>query len=153
MIRFLIPLILLTIVVIMARRYVNNSTTAAQKKSRKITVALMAFALIMILLALFHRMHWVGAALAVIAPFARLLISSLVDRLQKGKISTTTNATPSNNELTEDEALQILGLQKPFTSDDVIEAHRKLMQKFHPDRGGNDYLASRINQAKELLLK
>lgn len=50
------------------------------------------------------------------------------------------------------EALQILGLDESATHDDIIAAHRRLMQKVHPDRGGSDYLASRINQAKDHLL-
>lgn len=50
------------------------------------------------------------------------------------------------------EALQILGLNGNPTRKEIISAHRKLIQKLHPDRGGNDYLASRINQAKDVLL-
>ncbi len=52
-----------------------------------------------------------------------------------------------------DEALQILGLNKNPSKQEVIKAHRSLMQKLHPDRGGNDYLAARVNLAKEVLLK
>ncbi|ACR12929.1 DnaJ domain protein [Teredinibacter turnerae T7901] len=55
------------------------------------------------------------------------------------------------------EALQILGLeayvdQTPPDRALVIKAHKRLMQKLHPDRGGNDYLASRVNQAKDTVL-
>lgn len=53
-----------------------------------------------------------------------------------------------------DEALQILGIRSSNpTKKEIIAAHRQLIQKFHPDRGGNDYLASRINLAKDILLK
>lgn len=52
-----------------------------------------------------------------------------------------------------EEALQILGLEDQPSKQDIIRAHRSLMQKLHPDRGGNDYLASRVNLAKEVLLK
>jgi len=49
-------------------------------------------------------------------------------------------------------ALEILGLNEPFNGEDVINAHRQLMQKLHPDRGGSDYLAKKINLAKDFLI-
>lgn len=54
--------------------------------------------------------------------------------------------------LDREEALSILGLDQDASEDDIIAAHRRLIQKLHPDRGGSDYLASRINQAKDSLL-
>lgn len=50
------------------------------------------------------------------------------------------------------EALSILGLQGNPSPEDVRLAHRRLIQRFHPDRGGTDYLAAKINQAKDILL-
>ena len=58
----------------------------------------------------------------------------------------------SGGSISRKEALAVLGLAEDASADDIVAAHRKLMQKLHPDRGGNDYLASKINQAKDFLL-
>ncbi len=54
--------------------------------------------------------------------------------------------------LSETEAYDILGLTPDASHDDIISAHRRLIQKLHPDRGGSNYLAARINEAKDRLL-
>jgi len=55
--------------------------------------------------------------------------------------------------MTRQEALQILGLQPDASEDDVKEAHHRLIAGIHPDHGGSTYLAAKINQAKDTLLK
>jgi hypothetical protein len=52
-----------------------------------------------------------------------------------------------------DEALQVLGLGRGADPSQIREAHRRLMTKLHPDQGGTDYLASKINAARDILLK
>ncbi len=59
----------------------------------------------------------------------------------------------SQTSLTQTEAWQILGLEADVDEDTIIKAHKRLIQKLHPDRGGNDYLAAKVNAAKDLLLK
>ena len=50
------------------------------------------------------------------------------------------------------EALAILGIEEPFTRKEVTQAHRSLMGKFHPDKGGNTYLATKLNTARDILM-
>jgi DnaJ family protein C protein 19 len=50
------------------------------------------------------------------------------------------------------EAYEVLGLKTGASPDEIHAAHRKLMRMAHPDAGGSDWLASRINQARDVLL-
>ena len=57
-----------------------------------------------------------------------------------------------SDDMTREEALQVLGLEENASEQEIIEAHRVLMQRNHPDRGGSTWLAARINRAKDILL-
>lgn len=54
--------------------------------------------------------------------------------------------------MSKQEAYEVLGLPRDAAKQDIIKAHRRLMQKLHPDHGGSSYLAARINLAKDILL-
>lgn len=55
-------------------------------------------------------------------------------------------------DMTREEALAVLGLAEGASVDDIRAAHRRLIQRMHPDVGGTADLAARINRAKDVLL-
>lgn len=60
--------------------------------------------------------------------------------------------TKESSGMTLSKAYEVLGLKPPVTRDEVIQAHRRLINRVHPDRGGSSYLAAEINRAKDTLL-
>jgi hypothetical protein len=60
--------------------------------------------------------------------------------------------SPGSGAMTKEEAYKVLGLEAGAAAADVRKAHRRLMQRLHPDIGGTSFLAARINEAKDVLL-
>jgi DnaJ-like protein len=60
--------------------------------------------------------------------------------------------TQRSGPMSRDEAYEVLGLHPGASAPEVKDAHRRLMRGAHPDAGGSDWLAARINQARDILL-
>lgn len=77
---------------------------------------------------------------------------TLLDNYHQFRFGEQSTKAHHGQGLSLDDARAILGLKPPYDRDEVIKAHRSLMQKLHPDRGGNDFLAGQLNAAKDRLL-
>jgi hypothetical protein len=92
---------------------------------------------------------------------SRDLLAAYLDRRQPGwrkhaqgdAAARGGSRSARGGEMTEEEAYQVLGVQSGAGAQDIGRAHRSLMKKLHPDQGGSTYLAARVNEAKEVLLR
>ena len=100
-----------------------------------------------------------SAMLSEVDDESRALLVAYLDRRHPGwsehaeADTQTRRRTASGGKMSEQEAYQILGLEAGASTSEITRAHRTLMKKLHPDQGGSTYLAARINEAKETLLR
>ncbi len=149
-----ISFIAIVILLLLIISWVRSKPKGLRRKA-SIQAGLIILALIMLFLAITGKMHWLGALIAGLVPLVKGSLPWLLRALpflRSRRQQQQNNPKPTGN-MSKQEAYEILGLKDGASKEEILAAHKRLMQKAHPDRGGSDWLASRINAAKEKLLK
>ncbi|WP_299773075.1 hypothetical protein [uncultured Pseudoteredinibacter sp.] len=137
--------------------YLRNRFISTPKADRKRLITgwlLWLTVAIVVGMALTGRLHWIGGLMALSVPFIRQFALWFMQRkLNEMDAKNSSQEVSSESEMDRQKALQILNLGEQPSREEIVQAHRKMMQKNHPDQGGSDYLAAMLNQAKDLLIQ
>ena len=113
-------------------------------------------AVIVLYLVTTGKAHWISALVVALIPiFKKLFLIIRYLPILQGFASgynKAKNQSRTRTGMSKAEAAQILGINENSTDEEIISAHKREMQKHHPDKGGSKDIAAKINAAKDTLL-
>lgn len=152
---FLIGLLLAGLLLMLLNWWANAQVKSA-KNSLMWMIAAVCAALAFILLATGKAiLAAVPALFAVFRMFGPMVVSRLLSGINFGRFGAGSRAGQGGNNhenLSRQEALEVLGLDEGASEKEISEAYRRLMAQVHPDKGGSDWMAAKLNAARRTLL-
>jgi len=103
--------------------------------------------------ALFAAKLWPLAFMVLVAAGGITAIETWRERAIKADEAGTRMAPAPRAQMGADEAASVLGVGLDADAEAIKAAHKKLISQLHPDKGGTDYLAAKINEARDVLAK
>lgn len=150
--------LLLTLLLFLLLRQWQQATPD-QRRRGLFYVLVTGVALLSLMLVVTGRLHFLAGLFMAALPWVRrsAFLRRLWQKLSGSSQETGGNgerreATPGQGPMTMAEARELLGVSPGASREEIVMAHRRLMQRVHPDRGGDNALAARGNEAKALLL-
>lgn len=138
--------------------YLSWYKKSSPEKRNKSLITLMLYGIgaALLILVVTGKIPWLFAIISAAVPWINrvLTMHAIWQRFSGHQQSGPrgSHQSPGTASMSIEEALEVLGLQPGASKEEIVAAHKRLMQKIHPDKGGSGYLARRINQAKDVLL-
>ncbi|MCK4842545.1 MAG: DnaJ domain-containing protein [Methylococcales bacterium] len=160
MIRIYLILAIIVLAFFLLQKFLKMSAEARSKILKKTGLGL--FLAVIVFFIATGRLNWLFGLIGIFVAFVIRIFPYMMRYMPQLYRLWTVNPYQSSaagntaqyaEKMSKQEAYEVLGLMPSATEKEVILAHKKLMQKIHPDRGGSDYLAAKINQAKKVLLQ
>ena len=123
-----------------------------ENKSKVIFFTILAIVLYLIATG---KTHWITGLVVALIPIVKkiFIVLRYIPILQRFKsYYRGKQGFSKSSKISKSEAAEILGINKNATKEEIIFAHKKAMQKYHPDKGGSKHMAAKINAAKDALL-
>lgn len=150
---FLIIGTILAVLLLVLMSWWANATVASAKRSLMWGIIGVCALLAMVLLATGKALlAAVPAGYAALRMFGPMIASKLLKNFKMGSPGFGGAQKPGQVQMSRTEALEVLGLEEGASEEQVNEAFRRLMGQLHPDKGGSDWMAAKLNEARKTLL-